>query len=542
MRPVNRRVVDLVLAVVLALSALLLYRKITRLWWTYDDAYLLRIAAAHPARDHFAGGAIWRAMPQQLFTPLLTASYDAELSLFGPAARSFYEVHLVLIAVLAVVIFATARLWLPPPAAAVVALIFIAGVPMVTLSTELMLVHYIESIILGSLSIALFVLAIRRSQLSLSIASAALYLLAMLAKEIAVPLAILVLLLPEGTRRQRLRAAIPHFVALVLYLAWRWAALGKLVGGYGWSIRAGDVPQVAASLPGAVLVALEGHAGIAGVALLTVIAVGIALRVRSLRDALLIGSVLLLSIGPTLPMAKKFESRFAVVAWLACSAIAVAGFMTLRNGSMRSALLIAAPLLAIAVNRQVWSAEFRQSRRMSDEARVFFDLGAGDAIRNPAVPPAAMGELRWLKEAYLRKPAGAQWFYDDLFLCGAAPLPRRVFHWSDERREVVPMGDITTLRDRYCASIRDHASLSVSFHHEGDSLFWNLGPYDRGAYGVVMDDGVQAFEIPRRDGFRLPGVRSLALRIRYQAPQGWVTYSPVLQLDFSRQRDFSWQR
>jgi hypothetical protein len=287
--------------------------------------------------------------------------------------------------------------------------------------------------------------------------------------------------------------------------------------------------------------ALEGHAGIAGVALLTVIAVGIALRVRSLRDALLIGSVLVLSIGPTLPMAKKFESRFAVVVWLACAAIAVPGFMTLRNRAMRSALLIAAPLLAIAVNREVWSAEFRHSRRMSDEARVFFDLGAGDAIRKPAVPPAAMGELRWLKEAYLRKPAGGQWFYDDLFLCGA-PLPRRVFQWSDQRREVVPMGDITTLRDRYCASIRDHAPLSVSFHHEGDSLFWNLGPYERGAYGVVMEDGLQAFEIARRDGFRLPGVRSLALRVRYQAPQGWVTYSPVLQLDFSRQRDLSWHR
>ena len=64
MRPVNRRGVDIVFAVLLAVSAVLLYRKITRLFWTYDDAYLLRIAAAHPARDHFAGGAIWRAMPQ----------------------------------------------------------------------------------------------------------------------------------------------------------------------------------------------------------------------------------------------------------------------------------------------------------------------------------------------------------------------------------------------------------------------------------------------------------------------------------------------
>jgi hypothetical protein len=153
-----------------------------------------------------------------------------------------------------------------------------------------------------------------------------------------------------------------------------------------------------------------------------------------------------------------------------------------------------------------------------------------------------MSELKWLKETYLRKPGGAEWFYDDLFLCSVRPMPGRVFTWSERRREVVAMTGTSSLRDRYCASIRGDAPLTASFHREGDALFWSFGPYAGGTYAVVIGDGAQAFEVPRADGFRLPGVTALALRVRYRAPEGWVTYSPELQLDFSRRSDFAWHR
>ena len=58
-----------------------------------DDAYHLHTVSAHRVRDFFADAAVWRAMPNRLFTPLLQASYDVELSLFGlelkPSARRF---------------------------------------------------------------------------------------------------------------------------------------------------------------------------------------------------------------------------------------------------------------------------------------------------------------------------------------------------------------------------------------------------------------------------------------------------------------------
>jgi hypothetical protein len=531
---VKLRARDIVLAVVLALAVVLLYRRVTRLWWTYDDAYLLHLAIEHSAYDHFVGNALWRSMPQQLYTPLLTATYDAELSLFKLEAPGFYEVQVGLLAILAITLFATLRLWFSSLAAASAALLFIAGAPICSLVTELMLVHYIESLILGVASIAVFEIALRRNSLALRMLSALLYFAAMLAKEIAVPLIVIDGLLAWRARR-RLTTIAPHIVALIAYALLRRGALGVWIGGYGWVIRLDDVPRVAAALPVAVFHQLGGL-------FLVLVAAGVALRIRSWRDALIVGIALVVSLGPVLPMAKKFESRFAVVIWLACAVIAVAGYVTVRDRRVRTGILCVVPLLAIVLNRQVFAREFSRSQQMSDEARVFFALSSGDALRKPLVPPAAIAELRWLKETYLRLAPGARWFYDDIYLCTTPVLPRRVFSYDTTQRMVVQQKDISSISTHYCAAIRSDVPLSVAFHHEGDSLFWTFGPYERGTYMIVMGNGEQAFDIPRSDGFRLPGVRSIALRVRYLSPAGWITYSPEMLLDFSRARDFQWHR
>ena len=69
---------------------------------------------------------------------------------------------------------------------------------------------------------------------------------------------------------------------------------------------------------------------------------------------------------------------------------------------------------------------------MSNEARFFFDAAPDALIRNPAVPPAAMGELRWLKEDYAHHAPGARWFYDDIYLCEHPAAGHRI--WQYERR------------------------------------------------------------------------------------------------------------
>lgn len=533
---------DIVLAVLLAIASILLYRKVTRLWWTYDDAFLVHVAIEHPARDHFIGSALWSTLPQALFTPLLTATYDAELSLFGLTPACFYAVDLTLIALLAAVVFATLRLWLPAGASASATLVFIASAPMCAAATRLMLVHYIESLILGTLAIALFVVAVRRSRTWIVLLSATCYLGAMLAKEVAVPIVAILMLLPVGSTRTRVRASSPHLAALFIYALWRRAALGTWFGGYGWRIRATDVPSMVEAFPGAIWQHIAGPSLLVGAAMIVAVAAGIAARMRSRSDVFRIVATLALVLAPFLPMARKFESRFVLAFWLACAAIACAGFVTLKNRKVTTAMLVLTPILALIVDRQVWAAEFSAARRMSDESRVFFDLGPGDALRQPSVPPAAMDELQWLKETHLHRPAGTAWFYDDIYLCEHRPLPRRVFSYDPSSREVIERSDVEAIRNRYCSSIRPSAPLSATFHHEGETLSWTFGPYDRGAYAMVIGEGKQVFDAPPNDAFRLPHVTELKLRVRYTSPAAWVTYSPELSLDFKRSEDLQWRR
>ena len=86
------------------------------------------------------------------------------------------------------------------------------------------------------------------------------------------------------------------------------------------------------------------------------------------------------------------------------------------------------------------------------------------------------------------------------------------------------------------------APLSADFHFRNPALYWSLGPYADGKYSAVIANGVQAFEIPRRDALKLPGMAGISLRIRYDSPAGWTTYSPEIAIDFARKPDVMWHR
>ncbi|HEX9492870.1 MAG TPA: hypothetical protein VGA33_06385, partial [Thermoanaerobaculia bacterium] len=74
------------------------------------------------------------------------------------------------------------------------------------------------------------------------------------------------------------------------------------------------------------------------------------------------------------------------------------------------------------------------------------------------------------------------------------------------------------------------------------TLAWRFGPYADGSWRVLIGDAQQAFDVPREDAFRLGDLNGIALRIRYQSPQQWVTYSPEITLDFHQHPDALWHR
>jgi hypothetical protein len=421
-------------------------------------------------------------------------------------------------------------------------LIFVAGPPLCAFATQLMIVHYLEAILLGTLSTIVYVLAFRRRSVAMEILSALLYFAAMLAKVIAAPLPLLLLFLPENTFRVRARHLIFHSVALAAYFVWRYEVIGTIFGGYGWAITPAEVPGLLAMLPWKVLLAFAGAGVGVGMVSVGLLMLGAGRAVRTRQTLIFGGVTLLFAIAPIIPASKEMQPWYAILPWLwLCVVFALGVSKFGPNG--RAALLVAAAVAVIVANRQEWTREYARALRMSDEARAYMTLDSASMLRRPAIPPSSMPELRWLKEEHLQGMKGAGWFYDDLYLCSSALTGKRIYEYLPGRREVAEVtARIPDLARAYCASIRESAPMRVEFHHRGETLSWRFAPYREGRWSVVVAGGMMSYDVRPEDGFRLGGVPGLALRVRYEAPDGWVTYSPEMALDFAKQPDYVWHR
>src|SRR5437764_3631270 len=243
---VVRHWIDVACGAALAVLMWVLYRKVTRLWWTYDDAYTLHVVTTHTFRDFFTSADVW---PQKLYTPLEKVAYKLQLAWFGLNTARWFTLHLFVAYAAVVSVYAAARCYFRAIAAFVAAVLFAASVPICSQTTELGSTHYFQAIALGGLAIVLYVRALRASRYGLAIVSAALYLLAMLAKETVVPLAVLLVALPDRDVRTRVRYAAVHAAALLAYLAARRAVIGTLFGGYGWAVERSEWPSLLLALP-----------------------------------------------------------------------------------------------------------------------------------------------------------------------------------------------------------------------------------------------------------------------------------------------------
>ncbi|HKI06523.1 MAG TPA: hypothetical protein VKK31_31395 [Thermoanaerobaculia bacterium] len=554
-RPEARRLAaDAGLALALAGAAWLLYGSVLGLWWTHDDFHHFRFLLTHRPGWYLFDAEGFRDFPAGVFTPLLFLSLDADRRLFGLDPYLFYLHQLLAFALCPAVLYGVLRLWLRRLWAAAGAWVFLTGPVAASLAPLLMVRHYAESILLAAMALGTWAAALRRwprrRAWGLAALSAALYFAASLAKEIAVPLAALLPLLPEpaGGRpvslRERLRLALPHAAALGLYLGLRYGVLGTLLGGYGFTVAPSGLPALALAMPGKIAAELmAGRFSWAAAALCAALAMGIlALVLRDRRAAALTGLGLLLAVLPVLPVSTRMEPRYAVPAWIAlCAAFAAGGS---RLGRRTGAVVVLVACAAgLWVNRQDWSHRFARVERMSAENRALLDMKAGDVLRQPLTLAASLKELRWMKENVFHRPTGERWFQDDLYLCAHPEPLGRVWGYDPGERRVVDLTSrIPVLRERHCSSIRSGAPLSASFQVSGDDLFWELGPYQDGTYWFILGHGAEVFEMPRSAGFDAPEVPVLPLRIKYQAPEGWSTYSPELLIEIRDGSSLRWSR
>jgi hypothetical protein len=521
-----------------------LYRSSLAYWWAADDFFNVRWVRAFRAVDYCFDPAVWQQLPFRMLTPLLFVSYDVDLGLFGTQPRGFHVHQLVAVALAAVALYALLRLWLPRGWSLLPALLFVAGAPVASVAPAVMTRQYPEACLLGLLAALAWVLGLRaRSAVmgwTLAVTSAALWLLASAAKEIAVPLVLVLPLLPEGSLALRLRRLVPHAMAVVVYALYRRHMLGTLVGGYGWAVDAGDWPRLAVSLPLKIGRELLGVGGVWGwLTLGLMLAAALALVLRGGRSAALLTAGALGALLPLLPVSTEVVTRYALAAWLVLVVAFPFAVRRLPKAPWIAALTL---IVALVASRQAWAREDAHAVRMRGEYLALLDLRAGDVLRRPAVTPASLRELRAFAPEALGRDLAGGWFFDDSYLCARRGGVQRLFEYDETRRKVVDVtARLAELSSAACAAQARAAPLAATFHFSRGVLRWRLGPYEDGQWHLVFADGVESYAVPARGAFHMDAPHLVA-RIRYDAPAGWTTYSPPLGLQLDDGQRSSWSR
>ena len=541
---------DLAAAVALLLLVAWRWHGITASFWRADDPALLLHALQSPGLAAFVDPADWRRLSPNNLTPWVTLSFKLDLALAGLRPAAFYLHQLLSAGLVALAAYALGRQALPPAWALAVVVLGLAGAPTDAVTTLLMTRHYVEGLLFALLSLLAFLRARaedrRAARAGWACAGAAFYALACSAKEVYVPLVLVLACLPAArpspaAARPATHASrfllLPWVLVALGYVAWRRAMLGDAVGGYGGAQpllsfgSAAAMAQAVARFPAVLFGPAWG-----AVLLVALPAAVLALRGRPARLAFvaLAAACVLLPLWP-LVNGPGFHGpdRYLYLLWWAAAAGLVGA---LRGAALRLPLAPAwreaaglglAGLLVLAAALQSVAAARPREQAMRAFDAVGRFIVARDA-RDAFVAPDAVLASYWYVTSLceIRRNAGAGC---PQALIPGWPLDERVQRLSVYDPAAGAMADASArLADerRRAEAIDRTRPLSVALSIDGGVARWQFGPHREGQYFVVSPT-LGRYPLPPQGELRT-AQGEMPFQVQFDAREGWRTASPVL--------------
>ena len=545
----------------LVLLALVLYFPALSGHWRWDDPQLLLHGLRFSVLEELFNPQVWRQISTANLMPWQDISIELDLILFGLRPGLFYLHHLLALAAAGLALYACLRLWVARLPAAGGALLFMLGAPVLLASEQLMTRHYIEGLVFCLLALMGFVQSLRTQQARWLIGGALCYLLAVIAKEIYVPLVVLLPFIREGDSRQRLRAVLPYAVIAACYVVWRYWMLGTLGGGYVVADQLTDVSYFVTVLT--VFARLPFLLFGAGWPLVMLLLAALLLahhlygerfygerRARAGLWTTLVAAALVL--GPLIPLVQfpgiTTPDRFLFLPWAAlCFALAfyagqlAPALRSIGAGWRNSAYVLTAAVMALAL----WQGLAQRSvlRTATDEfdAQSRFLWTYDDSVA--FLPSENVAPSFWFiagTREVRRELTGQEAprpLVDPLFL--DASIDVLFVYDRDCRCMREASGAVAQMRQTLSQTLRSDVALEMDYEYDQGTFEWRFGPYTDGSYTLVSEV-LGALPAPRAGRLRFPVVDGTPFYLRYTSPEGWVTYSPLQTIRYGE--PVSWQR
>lgn len=506
-------------------------------WWYRDDAGILSFVQRYSPWEWLSSPEVWREGSATHFTPLLMLSYEIDLALFGLSPTAFYAHTLVMLTLLLLAGFALLRRWLGSGWALATVLIFAMTTPVLLEMHGVLRRHYVDGLLFALIAAQLYVSAVRENRPGRALLGALACLLAVLNKELYIPLAAVLPWLPVGTPRKRWLFVVPFALVTLLGLLWRRAMLGVAVGGTG---RAFDVDALLQTP--ARIVRLTFGGGLLGSAagvLATALVLSFLLRRPRARMAFLVAAV-----GAVAPLMFVLPIGTAklllVVVWLLLmTALAELSALDARGGPARLAALVGVLLLGVAAGKASLSTHpvlHAERRAFEVTGRFVMEAEASSVIWTnlPDSYPRSLSELR--------ETPSPHWVSDELMLSEVDLEGRTVVEYDasiDALRDVT--AEVAERMEAWRAAVQTRP-LSVDMVVRDGLVHWRFGPWKHGSWRIVEHDRFGTHDVGPSGSGRVNLSEALDFHIRYDSPEGWTSYSDRLNFRLTEGEQLAWQR
>jgi hypothetical protein len=214
------------------LATFILFGKHLEYWWWNDDATILMHAISHPGASYFYNPNHWRDLVVSSFTPWVSAMFavDHLISPWNPRVHYFH--HLTVIGLSGAALWLWLRQRTHELVAIATGIAFLWGAPVAVVAQQLMTRHYAEGFLYFLIHLLFVDKAYRtesRDSVFFSIIAALAAMIAMLSKEVYVPLLLISLIWID---KRRLWIITPSLLGIPLFLILRTYMLGTVIGGY----------------------------------------------------------------------------------------------------------------------------------------------------------------------------------------------------------------------------------------------------------------------------------------------------------------------
>jgi hypothetical protein len=528
----------LLFAIGVVLLSLLCHASSWNGWWTFDDPQLLLHALRVPASATLFNPVEYQKLATHTFTPLLPFSLKIDLILGKLNPHFFYVHQWVSLTLAALLLFALLRRYASTLSAFFGAAIFLASWPAVYAARALMIRHYVEGLVLALIALVAFSQRdVQRGKTPeadgriTDVAAAFFYLLAMLGKELYVPLILLFAVQSRvnGDPLQRtVRRLTAPAVALLTFTIWRTGMLESL-GGYEHAFIPGDLLR----LPWTVMRQLGGPAwSWTAFVLAAALVAALVLAIRAHRNSalLVIAAGVIVLFIPLLGLASAFEWRFTFAfAPLIAAAIAI-GFD--RLGRIRESALLLSLLVALLAAASFVQADAyaRMNARHIVEGKHVYEGEARSRLMLASSPSWYLAGLSDLRNAEGRG-MGPQ-FTSSLLPATANGLdPAAMMSFNERSRRFEPLtllrGEVVAVRSKRVSNV----PYKIEVSEVSDVLQWNFRCDRKAEWIFVTLPSLSEIAVPPTGSRRIPEASEQQyFRVKLTFPDGTWSLTPELPM------------